>query len=31
VLVAAHEPVLLRFDGTVALPAAASPRLVASS
>ena len=30
VLVAAHEPVLFRFDATVALPAAASSRLVAS-
>jgi thiol reductant ABC exporter CydD subunit len=30
VLVAAHEPVLLRFDATVALPAAAPSRLVAS-
>jgi ATP-binding cassette subfamily C protein CydD len=30
VLVAAHEPVLLRFDTTVALSAAASSRLVAS-
>ena len=30
VLVAAHEPILLRFDATVALPAAASSRLVTS-